>query len=502
MSKTNYGKRLIEGGTLIFISVIVIRLLGVLRSGIIARYLGPSELGILSILNNILDIVLMVATLSLPLVITKLVAEYNAKSKKKVKQLISCGLLILILSTLCISIVLFILAPHIATFYDKPELLTYLYIYATFMFIMVALQITNAIIRGFHKMNYLSIFGMVSTIINLPILLLFVSKYGVLGVVISSIITAIIGLSLSIYGLSKTTKWEIKDIIPKFDLNTTKRLLLITLPLFLGMVIFRPVNLLIKSYIYIVLSPVDVGYYHVAFIVYSIILMIPASIQAPLLPLISEVTAKKGDISKLTTNIFNIMSKIMLPISAITCLLSGPIIYIIYGNQYLQVTPILAVFCGASYFFTLTIIHYSNSIGTGKTWVVLFVDLIQAILLIGIIYAVLPTLGLIGGSMAYLIVGVVVLIIYSIVLHRLKTINSIRTIKNVFIGGVVISICVLISTFSELSPLFLTTALILSVLIVITTWVRLNVNEKIIIKNLLKQLKNTIKKYINIKSIT
>ncbi len=482
---SEYGKRLVKGGTLILISTVVLRFVGIFRSGIVARFLGPHDLGVLSIVNNILDIVLQIAIMSIPIGIAKLVSEHSVKEKNANKKIASTGLFLILVFTGVMSAVLYALAPTIAQYYADPRIEFYLRFYSFFLFIPALVHFLNAILQGYHKMNYLSIFNMTVGFIGLPIIFVLSKYYGIFGVIVTSLIISLLGVLLSLYGVRKTTNKL--DFSPaKFSNRYAMSIFSLSIPIFIGAIIYRPVNLIVKSYIYVVLDPVSVGYYHIAFTIYAVLMMIPSSLQTPLLPILSEANSvNRSEFKAFNTKLVRIMSVLMIAISSLVILFSGPIVMIIYGNAYLSAIPLLAVLAGASYFMSINALLMSATVGSGNTKLMILIDLVQAFTILSISYYLIPAIGVIAMGIVFFITGTVALIVYLLFFKRLNLIDVSKILKNVIVGGIVVLLCSVLMVNLTFSLFTVIISLVVYLLILSLCYKLLKKNEREMIKNLI-----------------
>ena len=421
---SEYGKRLLQGSTFIIASVFFVKIVGIFRSAIIARTLGPWDLGVLTIFTSITDIALQFAILSIPFALAKYVSEYQFKNREKASKIIYNSLWMMMILGFFLSVILFVSSGFISNFYQEPRLSFYLKLYAVFMLLPVFQHGLYSILQGFHKMKQISIYNMTTSIFGLVVIFILATKYGLLGVIISSLVIIVFIIILSLFGLRKVFVEENISIEHKFDMSIIKTLLIFSVPLFISAMIFRPANLFVNTIIFDSLGPDELGYYRIAFTIFMIMMMIPSSIQVPLLPLFSEANSRsKKDLKTFTTAVFKFNALIMLVISSMVILFSGPFVKIVYGQQYLQSINILAIFGCASFFNAMGTIFYTSIIGRGKTVLIAIMSALQALILVILSFLIIPKYGLIGASIIYIFTGIASLSIYLIYYSASKNIS-------------------------------------------------------------------------------
>jgi len=114
---SDYKQKLVKGATYIGTSMIVVQILSVISSIILARLLGPENLGILTILRNIGMIVIPLIMCGIPIAMTKFIAEYNVNDPDKLKNTLSTGFTILLVTSLVGSILYYLSSDFVAVIY-------------------------------------------------------------------------------------------------------------------------------------------------------------------------------------------------------------------------------------------------------------------------------------------------------------------------------------------------------------------------------------------------
>ena len=87
-TKDSFKEKFVVDSGYIFTSMILVNLFLTINSIIVARILGPENLGILAILQYLGGMIIMSASFNLPVAVTKFLAEYRAADKKVIGKIL------------------------------------------------------------------------------------------------------------------------------------------------------------------------------------------------------------------------------------------------------------------------------------------------------------------------------------------------------------------------------------------------------------------------------
>ena len=149
--------------------------------------------------------------------------------------------------------------------------------------------------------------------------------------------------------------------------------------------------------------------------------MVPGAIGALLFPTVSNIE----DINqsrKLTARAFRVSFLILLFFGAILSVFIKPIVFVLYGKDYLpMIVPFLIVIPGLV-FSQSTSLFTSYFSGTGRPDLIPKIAIFPLIIQALVAYSIIPVMGIVGASIAFLISTISVAIIQTIVF--LKVSNS------------------------------------------------------------------------------
>lgn len=414
--------RLLTGAVYSFAALISVKLIMLVSSVIVARFLGPTNLGILSILSHLQGIVFMVAIFGIPAAIVKFTAEYEAKDKEGLEKVISTSLsLVLVLAIIC-ALLFFLSSDFVANELYHTPILAILIMISAFTVIFSAVIVSmSSLLQGFQRIKLLSKLDVVQALISLPIFLFLILKYGLVGAVLASLVVAI--LSLILFGRYAHKALQQRKVKLKLgiDRKIGKKILNYALPSFLADVVTVPALLFGVTILALKCSFGEVGLFRVANSLSNAILFIPIAVGIPLFPMISGLQASGWEkIPKVFSKTFTMVAFITLPLTVGLGLFSKIILPIVYGAAYYNAWFMLFFMAATAYIVSLTRIGSEVLSGLGKMWQQLGMNAIWMAVFISISYYFIGIYGLIGLGFALIVGQLVYIVIQLVYLYKIK----------------------------------------------------------------------------------
>lgn len=398
-----------KASIIIFIGMILGTLVGLVNQIIFARILGPDLYGIFNLATSIISIFTAFCTFGIVGSLPRFIPYYLGKNDENtVSSIIKFSLKFTLLTSLLSGVILALLSPNMASFFQKELLSTVLILFGLTLPILVLPNILESIIRGFKASEYkIYIFEIGLRIVTLLIFVLFIW----IGNFFYGYMAAYIGgyLAVTILALITIHKKLLPFLSKKYEtINIKKELLIFSLPLALSSLSYlfiSKTDTIILGYF----APSSaVGIYTVAITVSSILYFIWYAFTWIFLPVISESFSKEDHDE--TASLFNSTSKwiflIILPILILIILLSDDILTLLFGTKYSSAAiPLIILSLGISTNM-LTGLTGNMLIGKGKTRLNLFSEIIGGITNLALNIYLIPLYGIIGAaagtSMSYL----------------------------------------------------------------------------------------------------
>ena len=384
--------------------MIFVQIFTIVLSVVLARLLGPHDLGVLTIIGRIGLVVVPLTIFGINVAVTKYIAEYKIKDKDSLSRLLSTATILVLCFSIIISIIYFLLSDTIAIkIYNTPEIGLFIKIGAIFLSLNGLVYIGTATLQGFQKIKTISLLNVFITVLNLPIYFIFIWKMGLLGAVIAAVVSLIINLFITSKCVKDTLQQENVKINFVFDKKLRSVLLKFSFPLFLSILVLRPADLFAISYLSLTTGFESAGLYRIAAGLSRLILFIPAAFTLPLLPMFSELYASNMDKRNIVSRIVKLTILICLPISLSIGLGAKFIISILYGQDYVAAAFLAYILCISAFIDSIAMVIVSLLHGTGRTWHGLAIDIYQAIVIVAASYYFISMFGLIGIGYANLL---------------------------------------------------------------------------------------------------
>lgn len=421
----NYKQKILYGGAYTFIGKIIVLFLGIMNSVILARLLGPENLGLISILSGINALVIPLIMFGIPTALTKYFAEYNVKDKEILNSFLSTGFTMMLVLAVCGSIIYFILSDYIGIgIYNTSIISLLIKIDSLFIIFTVLTNLGYAILNGSQRIKKMAKLQIINSAISLPILYFFAIKMSLIGAIIAGIISNLINFFLTMSILLNIIRQENLNIKFHVDKKIFTSILKFSFPILLSIFILRPAYLFGNSYLLIINGSKDVGLFKIAYSFYNQMLLLPAALSIPLLPIISELhTINLEKHSAVNSKIMNYVLLISLPICLTGALFSKYIISFMYGNAYSNAQTIVYIMFIVSFYSSYFIISDQIFVGTGRTWQVLGFDAFTAFIFVVFSYYLINLYGLTGLGLSFLLVHIIKLPIESIYLSKKSVLN-------------------------------------------------------------------------------
>jgi O-antigen/teichoic acid export membrane protein len=400
---SKFGTRLFEDTGYTFIGMVIVNAIGFFNSIIVARLFDdPSLLGKLFIIQNLQAVVGGLILFAIPVAITTYIPKYKIRDKNKLEKTISNGLTLLFLFSLIGASLYFLFSSIIAVeLYNEPFLSLLIKINSLNVIFLTFSTLGGAILRGFQKIKELAIYGVINAAVLSPILLFFVSELDLLGAVIAYTISSFVSLIIVAVMAFKILKSEKIGIKLHLNMQDTLNIIQFSLPIFISGFVLIPARLFVATYLSIAIGFSQVGLFKIGNNLKNLFLNIPSSIGVPLLPMISELrTTNPEKIPAITVRLLKINMMITLPFIVFAGMAIKYLIILFYGATYEGAWFFSYIVLISLLFLSLSPITMNIFLGIEKQWVILYLDLLWALIYIIGSYFLIGLYGLVGIGIA------------------------------------------------------------------------------------------------------
>ena len=391
--KLNVSKNIAKNTAVLFVGNLLFRLISLLVVIYLARYLGVETFGKYNFIFAYLAIFMITSDLGL----NQILIREMSRNKERIPELIGNGLIIKIL----LSIVSIIMANGIILSLGYPkDIIIYTLIASMILLFQSFSDSQKTLFSVYLKMEY----DVTSKILNrlLSAFLIFIIIYvkgTLLQIILALIFAEFVGTLLNRYFSRKLT-----TIKYGIDIAVWKKLLIESIPVALSgffLIICHRIDVIMLS---ILEGNISVGFYSAAYRLSEPLILISYALVASLFPLMSSLfTTSKKDLIKMYDYGFKYIFIIMLPICLGIMLLADNIIFLIYGEEYLNSVAALKILSWSLFFVSINYLYSQLLIATNKQRFVTIVMFFTVITNIILNYFLIKDYSFVGASYATLI---------------------------------------------------------------------------------------------------
>src|SRR3989344_4603665 len=406
----------------------------------LARYLGVEAYGIFGVLMSLYLINRAFFGNGLPKAVSKLISG----SKGDISRLYASSLKVQWYLTLCFALIYIVFAKGFAVLLHDPSLTYYIMLMGI---ISIPLSMVSLYSSGF--LNGLRMYkeqAIVKTIIPLTRLILVVLflllGFKLAGVLTGYLLSYIITFFICLWYMSRIKpSTPTSDILAGEKYNRqfiTKKILFFALPLTfasLGYTLLRNVSTLFIKYF--LNDNAAVGLYTAASTLSNVPFMIFVPVSFTLLSSISTAAASGNTtlVRKYISQSLRYMLLLLLPLTALLAATSQELLTFLYSETYASGASVLSLLLVSSVLLAIFSALASVITGVGKPKFEMISGILFMIVLLGLSILLIPSLGLIGAAIAFLITSFIALAVAGIYVYKLfNTLMSLRSF-------IVISLC-------------------------------------------------------------
>lgn len=361
----------IHSSMIVFSGLIFGKILAMLNSIILARYLSLSNFGLFLLGLSLFQFFMIPCHLGIPSILPKLVSEYiTTRQSEKVSKALSLSLGSCTFLSVVFAISAFSLAPFVSEhIFQKPELQIVLRALSLILPFSVSIPVILSVYRGYKITRAKVLYGdVLPYLLRIPVFLIFFySGFRLPAAYYAFIVSALIIFTLIKSDIKRTLKIKIK--LNFYDSELSPTLFKLSWPLMLQSFVWVIYTRMDRIFIGYYLSSEDVGVYGVAAAIAGLLSMIPQSFSFLSLPVFSKFVVEKSFVHLRTTyqKITTIMFVITLPIFISFVFLSKDILTLLYGSDYSSGGTALLIISGGVLSRCLIGPASDALIGAGKT---------------------------------------------------------------------------------------------------------------------------------------
>ena len=408
----SYARKAIRGSFIILLMSGIAALIAYATRMILARNLSPSEYGLFyAVFTFMTFLLLFFRDWGLDTALVKFIAEFKAKNENdKIKTAIVSVLSIKLVSSVVLGVFFFLMSDFFAEHYFRNPLAS------SFMKILCIYVVANALydglrstFQGFQKMMLYSTIQSITNTVTLVLIVVFIYFGLNVFVPVLAYTFSFVFMMFFLFPLSLRNFNFFKYKFSEFNL-VSKRLLFFGIPVLLttiGSTFIGYTDTIMLTYFR---SLEEVGVYNVVLPSALIFLFFGVSLSSVLLPLISELWAKK-DLVRITEGLrllYKYSFVAVTPFLLTIFVFAGIFINLFFGKAYVSGIVAFQILLIGVLFYSLAQINNTALSAIGKPKVVTKIVLFAALLNVVLNMFLIPKYGIGGAafstSLSYLVV--------------------------------------------------------------------------------------------------
>lgn len=401
-SLTEHLQQSARGSLILLIGQVSSTLITAMAMIIVARILGSTSYGQVTIAMIPISLASMFTNLGVNSGLIKYTAQYRTENKTgDLRTLLTTGLLINTTASLFLLLIVNLSSGYLAdNVFHQPDIRLLIQVASINLLAQALLNTTRSIFIGYERMEFVSLMVIVQSILKsvlAPLLVYFgMGTLGaVLGTTASLILSGAIGSILVITAfLRKPTDAE--STISHIE--ASRILLYYGFPLFLSILIGGSITQVNNILMALHVDVFNIGNYQAAVNFSVLITFFIMPISTVLFPLFSKLDPEENNMLELIyKNSVKYAALITVPITSALILLSGPIVQIVYGSSYPQTALYLQLYC-INFLFIGIGAHCNGSLlnGQGRTRVIFIGNLLNLCTVLPLGFYLIPRLGIPG----------------------------------------------------------------------------------------------------------
>lgn len=414
--------KLLRGSFLIMIGNLLFRVGGYIYRVLMTRLLGPEGYGLLGLTLPFQGIFQILSAGGLPPAIAKYVAQHRALNEDEmVRQVLITSLKVMIFLGITFSFVMFFTAPWLANdVFHKPLAQYPLQAVALITPFSVIVGAFRGAFQGIYHMEYVVLTRAVEQVFMITLAVVFVmlgfyAAGAVMGTAMGFLASAISAILI----FRRLTSNYFPPIPPEKRLSFTQELGLVrtllafSIPVIITALSEMAIYDISVFVIGVFMATTSVGYYTAADPVARLPLVISLSVATAVLPAASEAFALNDHrlLETYMVQSYRIVTLLVLPMCVGIAVFSGPLLELLFGDQFVHGAGALSILVVGMSFYTLFMISSSIAQGIGYPRLPMYVLVGGTIINLALNLLLVPLLGIEGGALATTMAAFIIMLV-------------------------------------------------------------------------------------------
>jgi O-antigen/teichoic acid export membrane protein len=408
------GRTIAKNASVLMISQVITWGLTMLLTIFLPRYLGVSAVGKFHLANSLWAIAAILASFGMDLLVTKEIARDTDRTSELVGTSIFLRLILFALGFLGIGVY-----ARMAGYAAETVHVIYIVGIAN-LFVQITSALESAL-KGLERMEFISLANIITKIlITGGTILVLLLGYGVLIVALVGVVAAVANVLIQGFYLRRlqSLRFGFHRELVSWMLKTSFPYLMV----YLFLVIYQQVDIVIMS---LLVDEKNVGWYGAADQLFGTLLFIPTVFITAIYPALSRsFTSDESSLHTLMQKGFYLLLLACMPIGLGLLVISDQLVVLLYGDDFANSGPILAIFGLVLILTSQNILlgQFMISIDRQKTMVWIMAG--SALLTVPLDLTLVPWsqkrfgIGAVGGALSFLITEMIMMAVILALMPR------------------------------------------------------------------------------------
>lgn len=401
----SFLKKVAIGGSITLASLITVKAMALLNSVIAARLLGPSDYGAFSVIANLQNFAVIIACTGVPLALAKYISQWRGVDESVARDIASALMRVLVISALVAGLVYFMIAEWIAVdVYDDANLTWPIRLSSLFVVASSLNVAFTSVAQGCLRISGLAKANAFVAIIAQPLTLTLILFFGLFGAILAQVCATAVSVLLLWSISSSTLRFSLVGFRRKAASFGNGIALSFALPAFLSSLLLVPAYWFGRTVLALNWGFDSVGEFQVAESLSQLMLVIPAAVSIPLLPLISEMHSREPHmVGSSSSSLLRASLFVVIPAVILSLPLLNFFIGLLYGTDYENASETTALMFASSTFVALSTVMSTVVIGMGRMWAGFAMNCVWAAFFFTLVLLIVPLQNSEGLATTYLV---------------------------------------------------------------------------------------------------
>ncbi len=405
--QSDVGRRYLTAAVQTGIGGIVSRVLQGFAPIILARYLGPKEYGVYTLVLSLVNIVVGVSPLGQNAALQKFLPEYAVRNPARGGAILANTVILVsgALAVLCTAF--FFASKWIATTIYRDPSLTVVFQFSALLVLTLSLfNLASSATAGLQDFKTYSWAMMVRSGAFMLFGWLGVLFLGIYGALSGQLVASLVGLSLLTVSAVKLSRHRFPGSIrPRFSKDALREVFSFSFAAFLTAIVGAPIYWWVNTLLARHQSFVQVGLFGVSLSLAQLVLVIPLSLCFPGVSFMSELHARADSSAFRNFLVANLRVAwaLTLPLALGSGLFSPFLVRVLFGSAFGAASLVATIMSAAALLMVLNAFINVPIAASGRMWQGFAMTLGWALLLVlcGLIF--IPPLGAVGAALTILV---------------------------------------------------------------------------------------------------